>query len=237
MIWPGWQSKREAARQSGRSRARGRRKNLKESSGAACLRLRVTKVTQVNKQASAPDERTDEELAEAALADGGAAFALLYERYYTRTYRIAYGMTGRREAAEDLTQEVFVRAMNKLGQFNRRSSFSTWFHRLAVNCCLNHRRVRAGVREELTDELQPPRAAGRGEDEGILRKELQAHLHKALLSLKPESRLMILLKDVEGLSYEEIALRMNCPVGTVGTSLSRARRLLAQKLGHLRGKF
>lgn len=188
----------------------------------------------VKENCSTTDNRSDEELVEAALANDAAAFALLYQRYYTRTYRIAYGMTGRREAAEDLTQDVFIKAMRKLGQFNRRSSFSTWFYRLSVNCCLNHHRVKWNRDEELTDDCQPLRAS---EDEGILQKEMQAHLHKALLSLKPESRLVILLKDVEGLSYEEIALRMNCPVGTVGTSLSRARKLLAQKLGHLRGKF
>jgi RNA polymerase sigma-70 factor, ECF subfamily len=210
-----------------------------ESLGAACLRLRVIEVSLVSKPVSATDERTDEELVEAALADEGAAFALIYERYYARTYRIAYGMTGRREAAEDLTQDVFVRAMRKLGQFNRRSSFSTWFYRLTVNCCLNHHRVKGNTHEELTDDLRPLHAGppARAEDEGILRKEMQAHLHRALLGLKPESRLMILLKDVEGLSYEEIALRLDCPVGTVGSSLSRARRALAQKLGRLRGKF
>lgn len=183
---------------------------------------------------STTDNRSDEELVEAALANEAVAFAQLYERYYSRTYRIAYGMTGRREAAEDLTQDVFVKAMRKLGQFNRRSSFSTWFYRLSVNCCLNHHRGKSNSDEELTDDCSPLRA---NEDESILRKEMQAHLHKALLSLKPEARLVILLKDVEGLSYEEIALRMNCPIGTVGTSLNRARKLLAQKLGHLRGKF
>jgi RNA polymerase sigma-70 factor, ECF subfamily len=197
----------------------------------------VIEVSLVSKPVSATDERTDEELVEAALADEGAAFALIYERYYSRTYRIAYGMTGRREAAEDLTQDVFVRAMRKLGQFNRRSSFSTWFYRLTVNCCLNHHRVKSNAHEALTDDLRPATAPARAEDEGVLRKEMQAHLHRALLSLKPESRLMILLKDVEGLSYEEIALRLSCPVGTVGSSLNRARRALAQKLGHLRGKF
>jgi len=191
-------------------------------------------VITVKENCSTTDNRSDEELVEAALANDAAAFALLYQRYYMRTYRIAYGMTGRREAAEDLTQDVFIKAMRKLGQFNRRSSFSTWFYRLSVNCCLNHHRVKGNRDEELTDDCQPLRAS---EDEGILQKEMQAHLHKALLSLKPESRLVILLKDVEGLSYEEIASRMNCPVGTVGTSLSRARKLLAQKLGHLRGKF
>ncbi len=206
-------------------------KILKENVCPVCLRECVITV---KGNIATTDNQSDEALVEAALANETAAFALLYERYYTRTYRIAFGMTGRREAAEDLTQDVFIKAMRNLGQFNRRSSFSTWFYRLSVNCCLNHHRVKSNGNEELTDDIQLLRA---NEDDGILRKEMQAHLHKALLSLKPESRLMILLKDVEGLSYEEIALRMNCPVGTVGTSLSRARKLLAQKLGHLRGKF
>jgi RNA polymerase sigma-70 factor, ECF subfamily len=208
------------------------RKIMKETPTDLCLTLRVK---EANGTHSPPDNRTDEALVEAVLANDRAAFALLYERYYTRTFRIAYGMTGRREAAEDLTQDVFVKAMHKLGQFNRRSSFSTWFYRLTVNCCLNHHRVKHDQHEELTDAYQP--AAAASSDANILQQELQAHLHKALLSLKPEARLVILLKDVEGLSYEEIALRMNYPLGTVGTSLSRARKLLAQKLGHLRGKY
>lgn len=181
------------------------------------------------------EDRTDEELVRFVLADQREAFARLYERYYPRTYRIAYGMTGRREAAEDLTQEVFIRAYQRLGQFRGQASFSTWFYRLTVNHCVNYRRhERRWQSREAGEGWHPAVVGGRAEAE-VFQQQVQGQIHRALLSLKPELRMVVLLKDVEGLSYEEIAERMSCSSGTVGTWLNRARKLLARKLEHLKG--
>ena len=159
----------------------------------------------------------------------------LYERYYSRTYRIAYGMTGRREAAEDLTQEVFIRAYQRLEQFRGQASFSTWFYRLTVNHCVNYRRhERRSQARESGEGWRPSVVGERAEDE-VFQRQVQGQIHRALLSLKPELRMVVILKDVEGLRYEEIAERMNCSAGTVGTWLNRARKLLARKLEHLKG--
>ncbi|HEX4947367.1 MAG TPA: sigma-70 family RNA polymerase sigma factor [Blastocatellia bacterium] len=180
---------------------------------------------------------TDEELVCRILAGQGDVFAQLYERYHVRAYRLAWSMTAQREAAEDLTQEIFLRAYQKLAQFRGEASFATWFYRLAVNCCLHHRqRARrhwAETMEEtelirLLDEQSAPRT--QAIEASVLQHEQQALIHQALLGLKPELRMVVILRNLEELSYDEIAARMNCSLGTVGTWLHRAHKLLATKL-------
>jgi RNA polymerase sigma-70 factor (ECF subfamily) len=199
----------------------------------------MVRVSAVTRHIPPGEERTDEELVGCVLADGAEGFARLYERYYARTYRLAYGMTGRHEAAEDLTQEVFVRAYQRLGQFRGGSSFSTWFYRLTINCCLNYRRRERKFFEKEAGEAEESRLPGESAraEADLFQSQVQSQLQKALLSLKPELRLIVILKDVEGLRYEEIAERMSCSPGTVGTRLNRARKLLARKLGHLKGVY
>ena len=191
------------------------------------------------KAASLEDSWTDEELVEFVLAGQDEVFARLYERYHARTHRVAYVMTGTREEAENLTQEVFMLAYQKLRQFGGRSSFSTWFYRLTVNCCLSHRKREHKFLAARGNGFESSELPHFGEDaEGeILRQQIQRHVHTALLSLKPKLRMIVVLKDVEELSYEQIAERMGCSTGTVGTWLNRARKLLARKLEGLKGKI
>jgi RNA polymerase sigma-70 factor, ECF subfamily len=183
----------------------------------------------------AQDRLTDEELARLVAAGQGEVFAQLYERYYARAYRLAWAMTGQRGAAEELTQEIFLRAWQKMDQFRGESSFGTWFYRLAARCCLNHRsRWPAHETLEAVAEL-PQLGAMKQLDTNVQQQQLQSAVQRALLSLKPEWRLIVILKDIEGLSYEEIAVRLDCSTGTVASRLNRARTLLARKLEHLRG--
>jgi RNA polymerase sigma-70 factor (ECF subfamily) len=196
------------------------------------------------KSTCADEVKTDEELVELILAGQGEVFARLYERYHLRTYRLAYGMTGRREAAEDLTQEVFLRAYQKLGQFKGNSRFATWFYRLSVNHCLQHRQRAHEFTEETVEDWEQVMSQSQGEmsvareaESALSQQQAQAIIHKALLSLKPDLRVAVILRNLEGLSYEEVAERMNCSVGTVGTRLYRAHKLLARKLAGLRGEY
>lgn len=185
-----------------------------------------------------PEQLPDEELARRVAGGQVEVFALLYERYYARAFRLAWGMTGERGAAEELTQEIFLRVWQKAGQFRGESSFSTWFYRLATRCCLNlrHRRPGAVVFEALDVIEQLPHPSAMKQIEAPLeQQQLQDEVQRALLSLKPEWRLVVLLKDLEGLSYDEIAVRLECSAGTVASRLNRARALLARKLAHLRG--
>jgi RNA polymerase sigma-70 factor (ECF subfamily) len=122
--------------------------------------------------------------------------------------------------------------------FRGEASFGTWFYRLAVNCCLNCRRREKQSSEPITGlheaaantALEPMESA-------ILRRQVQAEVHRALLSLKPKQRLLVVLRDIEGLSYEEIAERTNYSRGTIASRLNRARRLLARKLERLRNSL
>lgn len=188
------------------------------------------------KKVTARDDRTDEELVGLLLAGHGDVFAEIYLRYYSRAFRLAYAMTGNRESAEDLTQEIFLRTYQKIGLFKGESGFSTWFYRLAVNSSLNYRRRdRSRASEDATDMDSlvapgPPRQM----ESKIYQKQIQSQVQRALLSLKPKWRVIVILKDIEGLSYEEIAERVNCSTGTIASRLNRARKLLAQKLGHLK---
>ncbi|MCI0391283.1 MAG: sigma-70 family RNA polymerase sigma factor [Acidobacteria bacterium] len=186
----------------------------------------------------ATDRPTDEELARLVAAGQVEVFAQLYVRYYARAFRLAWAMTGRREAAEELTQEIFLRAWQKAGQFRGESSFSTWFYRLATHCCLNFRkRLPSWAHESLEGVEQSLQTDAMNQIEAnVQRQEIQGEVHRALLSLKPKWRLIVILKDIEGLSYEEIAERMDCSTGTVASRLNRSRALLARKLEHLRGR-
>lgn len=185
------------------------------------------------------DSCSDEELVRLVRADKPEVFAYLYQRYYSRVYRLAYGMLGRHEAADDLTQEVFLRAYQKLESFKGESSFATWFYRLAANCCLNFSEKRRKKDQRESEEITAtvPFNSDNSMERNLLQREAQEQIQRALLSLKPRFRLLVILKDIEGLSYDEIAERLNCSTGTLASQLKRARHLLARKLEHLRGAF
>lgn len=189
------------------------------------------------------DELQDESIVARISAGERRLFGVLYQRYRIRTFALAFGMTGQREQAEDLTQEIFLRVYERLGTFQGQAKFATWFYRIALNQCLNHCRDERRRRRTVTSAndgqatvLVELRAV-EGADASLLRKEIQQQLRSALLSLKPEIRVLLLLKEIEGLSYEEIAERLECSTGTVASRLSRGRTLLARKLESLKGKI
>ncbi len=179
----------------------------------------------------------DEELVEMIVAGQGEVFSLIYNRYYSRVYRMAYAMTGSHHSAEDMAQEVFMRAYQKITLFGGKSKFSTWLYRLAHNHCLNHCK-----REHVQDNMQfdemrssPLNTSFESAESRLLQTQVQSEIQKALLSLKPEVRLIIILRDIEGLTYAEICEQLNCSTGTLAAQLNRARKLIARKLEHLRG--
>jgi RNA polymerase sigma-70 factor, ECF subfamily len=190
------------------------------------------------------DDELQDELIVARIGAGDEAlFTLLYQRYHARIFGLAFGMTGQREQADDLTQEIFLRVYQRLSTFEGQAKFGTWFYRLALNHCLNHCRHERWRKRKLTItseaalpllvEVRPAEEV----HEALLRQEVQQQIRTALLSLKPQMRLLLLLKEIEGLSYEEIADRLECSTGTVASRLSRGRKLLARKLESLKGKI
>jgi len=166
------------------------------------------------------------------------ALRLLFEAYKDRVYSIAiYSMGGDRSAAADVTQQVFVKLMTRIEQFRGNSEFTTWLYRLVVNTCLDERRKQRRfvplAEFGLTKTGRPQISQART----YARRELAEHVQAAIAELKPKLRWPILLKYVEGFSYEEIAAVLGCSKGTVASRLNRGHKALAKRLGHLRGQF
>ena len=187
-------------------------------------------------------ELPDELIVARVCAGEDTLFAVLYQRYRAKTFALAYGMTGQREQADDLTQDIFLRVYQRLNTFQGHAKFSTWFYRISLNCCLNYcRHERSSTRLTSTAETTLPMLVEvrRTEEahEALLRQEVQQQIKMALLSLKPQLRMLLILKEIEGLSYDEIAERLECSTGTIASRLSRARQLLARKLESLKGKI
>lgn len=155
-----------------------------------------------------------------------AAQRQLYDACHENVFRLAARMVGMQDAA-DVTQQVFLQTLRSLGQFNGRSRFKTWLYRLAVNEALQH--LRRGQRWQFqTLEWEPM-----GEESNQDNAEQKELLEQALLRIDPELRSVFLLKEVEGLSYQQIAETLQIPEGTVGSRLNRARRELKQQLSDL----
>ena len=163
----------------------------------------------------------------AACQQGDAtAYRQLYESCHQRVFRLAVRMVGLQDAA-DVTQQVFFQAFRSIDQFNGRSRFETWLYRLAVNESLQHLRRNRRWRFDALD-WEPMDESHHGDD--AEHKEL---LEQALSRIDPELRSIFLLREVEGLSYRDIADALEIPAGTVGSRLNRARRDLQQHLSEL----
>ena len=172
------------------------------------------------------------------------AFRLLVERYQGRAYRLALRVLRDEEAARDAVQDAFVKAYSALDRFEGRSSFFTWFYRLVMNQCLDARRRDKSGREVAFEEdggppLEPESSLELvPEVDGVsfapaatlMRKQLLAHLARAVDRLPLAARETLLLREVEGLSYAEIATALGIPRGTVMSRLFYARKQLQQWL-------
>jgi len=155
---------------------------------------------------------------------------VLYQR---KIYSLLYGMVWNREDALELTQEVFVKAYRSIKGFRMASSFYTWLYRIAVNLALDFRRQRV-ANPEIQKEVDPPN--GGGPDASLLRKELNAQINRTLGHLPPQQRAVLLFREVEGLTYKEIAKVMGCRLGTVMSRLHYAREGMRRALApYLKG--
>ena len=181
------------------------------------------------------DERA---LIQRCIAGDAAAFEPLVEKYRQRVWRLAYQVLHDREEAWDVAQEAFVRAFHSLSTFRGQSAFYTWLFRITVNVATDRHRQRGAqarafgpervTEEEWTRSMPDP---GRGPEQEATRAEQRERIRRALDALPPKARTIIMLSDVEGLSYREIAEVLNCPIGTVMSRLHNARKRLKGLLG------
>ena len=178
------------------------------------------------------------QLIKRCLAGDAAAFEHLVERYRQRVWRLAYQVLRDREEAWDCAQEAFVRAFHSLGSFRGQSAFYTWLFRITVNVATDRQRARGAQArafgtERLAEEewKRTTPDPGAAPDQAASRSEQRERIRQALDALPPKARTIIVLSDVEGLSYREIADVLRCPIGTVMSRLHNARQRLKALLG------
>jgi RNA polymerase sigma-70 factor (ECF subfamily) len=177
---------------------------------------------------------TDAFLLPRCRAGDEAAWSELVRAHTRRVFGLAYRFTGRSDAAEDLTQEIFVKVYQTLHKYREADgSFGAWLMALARNHAIDqYRRGRQerARREEDPAVLETARASGEHPVAGIEREERARIVHRGLRALPPDLRLPLVLCDLQGLPYEEIAAALGVPLGTVKSRINRARLELAKRL-------
>lgn len=163
-----------------------------------------------------------------ALAGDAAAERALYDAHVDRVYRLAYRMTGDDTLAQEYTQESFIRAFDRLGDFRMESSLSTWLHAIATSVVLNGLRKVKRLRQRETDieYADPIGTPGPSRPD----PDLRARLNEAIDDLPDKYRMVFVMHDVEGYTHEEIGSALGVPVGTSKAQLSRARARLRDAL-------
>lgn len=172
-----------------------------------------------------------------------AAFEALLERYGRRIYQLAYRMAGNEADAKDLAQEACIRVYRALRRIDPTANLESWLYRIVTNLYIDMLRRRPKVRieslhaplvtakgDEVTREVPDPVA---DPEETVLGGQLDADIQRGLLGLSADLRIVVVLSDIEGHSYEEISEMLRIPVGTVKSRLHRARRILQERLRHL----
>jgi len=170
------------------------------------------------------------QLIERAKAGDGAAAAEIVERYQRRIYTLCVRVLGDADAAEELTQETLIKALTGLERFDGRASLSTWLHRIATNACytrLRSDRVRSRNRVSWPESREPEALSGvqQGED-SLDASQRRRQVAVALDRINAEHRIVLVLRDVQGLEYEQVAEVLGVPVGTIKSRLFRARAAL-----------
>lgn len=172
-----------------------------------------------------------------AMAGDMDAFEKLVYAYEKKVYSIAFNMFGNEQDAYDVSQEVFIKLYKNLIRFKFDSSFSTWLHRIATNTCIDEYRKKKRHKNESYSLDEPVdyegnnierqvKDHGKTPEEFTIYKEEIIEIRKAINNLKDDHKIIIILRDIRGHTYDEIALILNCSVGTVKSRLSRARNAL-----------
>ncbi|MGE3821152.1 MAG: sigma-70 family RNA polymerase sigma factor [Isosphaeraceae bacterium] len=177
----------------------------------------------------------DQDLVDACRSGETEAYGLLVARHQDRLYPTALRLAGSAEAAQDLLQDAFLRGFEKFDRFHGESSFYTWIYRITVNLALSERRRRRpilGLGRSRGAAEAGPALDPRESDPSLPleRAERDRIVQDALNALAPDQRVVVVMKEFDGLRYEEIATALNVPVGTVRSRLHRARCELREKL-------
>ncbi|MCY4213325.1 MAG: RNA polymerase sigma factor RpoE [Gammaproteobacteria bacterium] len=186
-------------------------------------------------------DETDKELVSRVKQGDRAAFNLLFGRHQQKIRSLVARHIRNPEDVEDVAQEAFIRAFRALSKFRGDSAFYTWLYRIAINTAHNHQIAKSrrppGV-DIAAEEAQSMDGGGRlveaeGPEAAASRDELAEAIEQAVASLPDDLRSALTLREFEGLTYEEIAVIMECPLGTVRSRIFRAREAVDRRIGHL----
>ena len=189
-----------------------------------------------------PWQLPDDEVFELVVDGQKEAYKLLVDRYQGRIFRVAFGLMRNREDAREVTQEAFIKAYRNLPNFRRDSSFYTWIYRITINLGIDQKRKAYRSRETQLDEgrlsVEDAHHTGPrplpGPRQSLHRKELAGRIGEAIASLPADQKQVIVLREVQGLSYKEIAETAGIAEGTVMSRLFYARKRLQTLLEDLR---
>ena len=173
------------------------------------------------------------------------AFNQLIGEYQNKVINIAYGMLSDTDDALDASQEVFIKVFKSIGSFKEDSALSTWIYRICANVCKDflRKRMRAGktvsiyAADDDDNEIMQIADSASTPEELSEQSELQGLIRKAMDELGEEARTVLVLCDIEGMSYDEIAVILKLPVGTVKSRINRARAALRKKISEMRELF
>jgi RNA polymerase sigma-70 factor (ECF subfamily) len=157
----------------------------------------------------------------------------IFDKYHKKLYRIAYGVVRQREEALDIVQEVFIKLFRSIKNFKGRSQFYTYLYRMVMNTAIDHAR-KAGKQfiSSLDEEgsFEPSENLDKGPERVLLQKELEERVKLAMDKLPAEQKAALIFRDVEGLSYQEMAEAMGCSIGTVMSRLHYGRKRIQELL-------
>jgi RNA polymerase sigma-70 factor, ECF subfamily len=177
-------------------------------------------------------------LIEQCLDGDQAAWEQIVRLHWRKVFNVAYKFVGSHEQAEDLTQEIFLKIFRSLDTFDRRANFQTWLISVSRNLCIDHyrsvRKERQTIDRDVPAEDLSPAAVTASPLASLENSDLAGLLRRALQTIPQSLRVAVLLRDLQELSYLEIAERLNLPEGTVKSRINRGRRELARQILRLR---
>jgi RNA polymerase sigma-70 factor (ECF subfamily) len=188
--------------------------------------------------AATPAPQEIDPLIERCLKGDQSAWDAIVRLYWRKVFNIAYKFVGRHDEAEDLAQDVFLKLFKSLKTFDRRANFSTWLISVSRNLCIDHYRSMRREHDVVTHEVDPSTLANASTTDSPLvlleRRDRVSLLRAALDRLAPTLRMAVMLRDIQELSYQEIAERLGVPEGTVKSRINRGRTELARQITRLR---
>jgi RNA polymerase sigma-70 factor (ECF subfamily) len=184
-----------------------------------------------------PEPLPIDALIERCLLGDQLAWEQIVRQHWRKVFNVAYKFVGTHEQAEDLTQDIFLKVFRSLETFDRRANFQTWLISVSRNLCIDHyrsvRKERQTIDRDITSDDLAPASPTRSPLAALEQRDIAAQLRVALQELPASLRMAVLLRDIQELSYQEIADRLRLPEGTVKSRINRGRKELARQIRRL----